>query len=97
MIWFKLYSEGKAVLAIADADLMGKNFEEGDLVLSIGSFYKGELVDETEIQTLLDGVNVINAVGKESTKILVKNGLAVEDAIKSVAGIPHLQVFVLND
>ncbi|MBU2639756.1 MAG: DUF424 family protein [Nanoarchaeota archaeon] len=69
-------AEGRAIVAIADKDLIGKEFSEGEKYLNISkSFYKGEEKDEEEILKLLKDVNSVNAVGKESIKFCIKHEL----------------------
>ena len=97
MLWVKRHSSQRGmVLAMADQDLMGRQFEEGDLVLSITAFFKGELVESEAALTDLKGVTVINAVGPVAVNAVLSCGLCHRAAVKRVDGIPHIQVFMLD-
>ena len=50
--------EGKTILAVCDAEIAGKYFEEGDLQLDLSSnFYKGEEMAEPRIKELFKVVS----------------------------------------
>ena len=93
MLWARVYRRGKdTVLALADEELMGKSFEEGEFVLKVGKFYKGKLIDEKEAMELCKEATIINAVGERAVKVVLKAGLASERSIKRISNIPHIQV-----
>ena len=97
MIWKRTYTKGNDfVLALADEDLMGKHFEEGDLVLDITTFYKGNLVESESLSDVIEKATIINAVGLRSTKILVDKGIITQEQIKKIAGISHIQFIKLS-
>lgn len=70
---------------------MDKNFEEGDFLLSITSFYKGELIAREEVASLLGEAKIINAVGEGAVAVLLESGLTTKETIRKTAGIPHVQ------
>jgi len=93
VLWVKKYVRaGDVVLAVADEELMGREFEENELVLRVGSFYRGELVREEQVKSILRDATIINAVGERAVQALIEAGLAVPGAEKRVQGVPHLQV-----
>ena len=95
MIWCKTYTQGNnSILAIADEDLMNKVFEEGDCILTIGNFYKGELKTKEAIIELLDKATIINAVGLKSTSLLVEQKIISQEHIQKIGGISHIQILV---
>ena len=91
MIWARVYHKQEVVLAIADKELMGEEFKEGDFVLSVNNFFQGELVNEEEVESLLKQATVVNAVGERSVAAVIKAGLSQEKFVKKVAGVPHVQ------
>ncbi|MBR9681706.1 MAG: DUF424 family protein [Candidatus Altiarchaeota archaeon] len=92
MLWYRKHlSREGMVLALADQDLMDKNFEEGDFLLSITSFYKGELIAREEVASLLGEAKIINAVGEGAVAVLLESGLTTKETIRKTAGIPHVQ------
>ncbi len=86
----------KRILAICDSDLLGKVFEEGDLVLDLQkyrSFYEGDTVTEQEIQKLLTEERNINLVGKKTLKIATKALNIDPKNVKNIGGVPHIQFY----
>ncbi|MBI2175925.1 DUF424 family protein [Candidatus Woesearchaeota archaeon] len=89
-------SEGRLILAVCDADVYGKKLEDNDAVLDLNSkFYHGEEKDEVAVEKLMLRAYTINAVGKNAVGIAVGLGLAATGDVKTVAGVPHVQVLVL--
>jgi len=83
-------SAGNSILAVADEDLIGKTFDEGDLHLEITErFYKGEEKSEEEIIALMKGSTNTNIVGEKSIAIALKAGIITEDSVIKIQGIPH--------
>jgi len=93
----KIFSEKGLIVVLCDRDLYGKEFVEGDVVLNINEFYKGEEVNDIDEKTLEDAI-LINAIGKESIEILIKRSIINEEDLKEVRyvqGIPY--VFIVKD
>lgn len=83
------------MIAICDSDLLGKRFEQGDLQLDLSSrFYQGEEKTAEDVENILKGCYVVNAVGKESVDLLIKKRLVKKENIGSVSGIPYAQCVV---
>ena len=82
------------VVAIADSDLIGKNFEENDIVLDVSErFYKGEEKTREEIVKILKEENNVNMIGKEIIKIDLEEGFINEEEVIKVQGVPHAQMY----
>ncbi|MGC9099540.1 MAG: DUF424 family protein [Candidatus Micrarchaeia archaeon] len=100
MIYFKRYAtEHGDIIAMCDEELIGKVIKEGKIEIDLekyANFYKGELLKEEDIEGLFDEVYSANIIGERSTKIMVKKGLAKENEIRKVAGIPFLQIFTIE-
>jgi len=98
MIYLKrIYSEKGLIVVLCDKDLYGKEFVEGDVVLNINEFYKGEEINDIDEKTLEDAI-LINAIGKESIEILIKRSIINEEDLREVRyvqGIPY--VFIVKD
>ena len=85
-------SQGRAILAVCDSDLIGKKFSEGDLQLDLtSSFYKGEEMEEKRILEYFKVVNTVHLVGGKSVALGVKAGMIDERHVLKVDGIPHAQ------
>lgn len=93
MILVKIHkTKYRDIVAVCDANLIGKKFEEGDLQLDITErFYKGTELSEDEIIFLLRTAENINVVGEESIAIAVKSGMISKSNIIKIKGIPHAQ------
>lgn len=82
------------VIAAADANLIGKTFEEGKYFLQVKeSFYKGERINAQDLAKKLKDFNNINLVGEKCVSIALKEGICSEKNILKIAGIPHLQIY----
>lgn len=85
--------DGK-LLAACDEGLLGQTFSEGGLTLKVSEeFYKGELVPVEEFGERLKKANIANLVGEESVGKAVELGLALEESVLRIQGVPHVQCF----
>ncbi|MCS7109669.1 MAG: DUF424 family protein [Candidatus Micrarchaeota archaeon] len=89
---------GKVVIAICDADLIGKKFSDGKIVLDLDryrKFYLGEDVKKVEnVKEKLKKAIAINVVGKSSIKFISDMGYDVKNCIYiGKEKIPHIQIY----
>jgi len=87
------------VIAICDADLIGKKFEENDFQLDVKeNFFKGEKVSEEELIEIIKYEAVedatFNIIGEKSVNTALKAGIISEESIRKIQGIPF--VLILN-
>ncbi len=88
----------KTLVAVCDEDLVGRIFEEKNLVLDLKrSFYEGEKKGDAEVGDLIRNADQINVVGKKSIKLALDEELITKEEIKYVDGIPHTQVILTQD
>ena len=88
---------GRAIVAMADKDLIGKELSDGERYLKVSEyFYKGEEKEEEEILNLLIGASSINVVGKESINFCTKNKLTEKENVLKVKNIPYA-IILFND
>jgi len=88
-------AQGKQVTAICDEELLGKSFEENDLVLDLASdFYKGELVDGEETKKVMVLSDNLNLVGEKTIAIANELDLIDKDNIRTIKNIPYAQFAV---
>jgi uncharacterized protein len=93
---YNIYSQSSdSILAIADLELLGKTFEEGELILSVSDFYRGQKCDHKKIVDLLKSATIINAVGKDIIGLLEKENMVNKNSILRIEGVPHAQVVVM--
>lgn len=97
-MFIKIHRSYRDVIALCDADLIGKKFEEKNRQLDIReNFYKGEQIEEKNVEKLLIlyGKNdaTFNIVGKKATAVALSTGLITKESIGYVAGIPFALIF----
>ena len=95
MILLRKYRDNYGyVLVLCDKDLYGKTFEEGEFVLELNEFFKGderEKIDEKDFEDIY----FIYAVGEESINILKEKRIIEEKDVKKIAGIPYTFIIYL--
>jgi hypothetical protein len=91
----KVYHQnGEVVLAACDEKLLDKNFEEGELQLTVHrSFYHGFEVDEDSFMEYLNSSTIINLVGESVIQCAKRAGLITDDCVLRIQGIPHAQIY----
>ncbi len=95
MFYTKIYRvHGEVIVAICDKELLGKRFEEGDIVIDVKKdFYGGSLIDQEEVLKLLEEGTIINLVGKKIVSIAIEIGLVDKENVLVVKDVPHAQVY----
>tara|TARA_Y100000310_G_scaffold12560_1_gene12949 strand:- start:13406 stop:13690 length:285 start_codon:yes stop_codon:yes gene_type:complete len=87
-------TENKDIVAVCDEDLIGKKFEEKELILDVSEeFYKGEKMDEKRTLEIMKKADILNIVGEKSIDLASKNDIVSKMNIIKIKGIPHAQVF----
>ncbi|RLF10190.1 MAG: DUF424 domain-containing protein [Thermoprotei archaeon] len=90
-VWVKVHKQGKQVLvAICDADLLGKEIKHGDVTIRITErFYGGFLTDIEEALRLMEEATSANLIGTKIVEAAVKRGFIHREAVVEIASIPH--------
>lgn len=89
--YVKIHNE---VTAICDSDLIGKILEEKDLELKVTeNFYKGELVNEEQLISIIKEARNLNVVGKNIVDLCLKLKLIEKEHVLFINKIPHAQMF----
>tara|TARA_Y100000310_G_C20613488_1_gene779295 strand:+ start:831 stop:1121 length:291 start_codon:yes stop_codon:yes gene_type:complete len=84
--------EAGLLVAVCDADLVGKTLKSGDLDVNISTqFYKGKQVGADAVLKALKGAFAGNFFGKKAVKLAIKIGVVEEDGVKKIANVPHAQ------
>ena len=85
--------EGYVLLAMCDADLLGKTLKQDKIVFHIREeFYKGSLMRLEEAVGLIRQSTIVNMVGKRIVRKAVEEGWIHPDAVLEIQGVPHAQV-----
>ena len=85
---------GKQVLlAICDAEILGKTFQESDLVLEVKEdFYKGVRTSVDEALSLINLSTNINLIGSNIVTKAIEKGYVHPEAVIKVCGVLHAQI-----
>lgn len=91
----KIHQSYRKVIAICDAELIGKVYEEGNKQLDVReSFYKGDKIEEKSLINLIKKEimedSTFNIVGEKSVKIAIKTGLISQNNVGYIKGIPFI-------
>ncbi len=93
--WIKIHEKfGNKIVAICDEELIGKEFEFNGIKIKIKEeFYKGILVESSEIEKYLKDFNSLNAFGKNIVEELIKRKIINEKNIIKIGNEKHAIVF----
>ena len=99
MIYIKVHQSYRKVVAVCDEELVGKNFEEGQMQLEVKeSFFKGELVNEEEAIVLLRkhraDDSTFNIVGDKSVEAASRAGIVSKKNVGGIGGIAFALVLL---
>ncbi len=94
MIYVKIYRvQGEVLLAACDEELLGKTLREGELKLEVKErFYKGDLVEEDALESLLEEATIANLTGERCVSKAIELGYVEEERVLYIEGIPHAQM-----
>ena len=95
----KIHEAYRKVVAVCDAELLGKKYTEGNRQLDINKdFYGGKKIDEAKLIAALKELNeddaTFNIVGQNSVNTAIKAGIINKDGIIKVKGIPFALSFL---
>ena len=98
-MYFKIHKSYRNVVALCDADLIGKKFEEGKRQLDCReNFYKEKLVSKEEAIKLLkkqsEEDSTFNIIGHKSTKVAIEAGIISENSIDKIQNIPFTLILI---
>lgn len=90
----KIIEAYRNIVAIADKELIGKQFEEGKKILDVKeSFYNGESLNEEELKEILKIQKkedaTFNIVGEKAINLALNENIIHEDSVGEIAGIPY--------
>ncbi len=94
MIYVKIYRvQGEVLLAACDEELLGKTFREGELKLEVKErFYKGDLVEEDALESLLEEATIANLTGERCVSKAIELGYVEKERVLYIEGVPHAQM-----
>lgn len=82
------------IVAICDAELIGKKFEEEKFQLDVKeSFFKGELTKEEDALKIIKDMRLedatFNIIGERSVSLAIQSGIIKQEEVGKIAGIPY--------
>jgi len=84
---------GSVLLAICDAEILGKTLREGKIVFHVKEeFYKGTKVNIEEAVALIENSTIVNMVGRNVVEKAIKKGYVHPEAVLNIEGVPHAQI-----
>lgn len=97
MFSYRVFRDEDILLAISDKDVLGKRFEENELVLDVSeSFYSENECDESKAVELIKDATIVNAVGEKIISLMVREKLIDGSKIIRIGGIPHAQIVAIK-
>jgi uncharacterized protein len=98
-MYLKIHHSYRKVVAVCDADLIGKKFEEGKKQLEIKEgFFKGESFEDERVKDILKKERLddstFNIVGENAVKLALESEIITENNIGKVAGVPFALVLI---
>jgi hypothetical protein len=96
-VYINLKKVGRSILlAICDADLLGKTLREGKIIFRVKEdFYKGSKVSVDEAIIMIENSTIVNMVGKSVVKRAIEKGYVHPEAVLNIDGVPHAQIVKL--
>ena len=87
---------GEVILAACDSELLGKKFEEGELILEVKrSFYYEAFVSEQTFLNSMKIATIANLVGEKVVNLAIREGYIDEENVMRIAGVPHAQMVLI--
>jgi len=84
------------VLAICDAEILGRTLREGKIVFCVKEeFYCGAKVDAEEAVAMIKNSTIVNMVGSNVVRLAIDKGYVHPEAVLNIEGVPHAQIVKL--
>jgi hypothetical protein len=81
------------LVSVCDADLLGEEFDNGDVSLTVdAAFYDGNRVEEETVVASLARCSVANIVGTRAVALAVEHGFVDEANVLEFEGTRHAQL-----
>jgi hypothetical protein len=87
---------GNVLLAVCDAEILGKTLREGKIVFCIKEeFYKGAKVTIEEAVMMMANSTIVNLIGRNIVRRAIESGYVHPEAVLNIEGVPHAQILKL--
>lgn len=93
----KIYRvRGEVLVAVCDANLVGKVFREGSLKIEVKEdFYGNEEFGEKEVEDALRKATIANITGEMAVELAIRLGIVDKDRILRIENCPHAQMVLI--
>lgn len=93
----KIYRvRGEVLVAVCDADIVGKVFREGNLKIEVKEeFYGTEEFEEKEVEEALKKATIANITGKMAVELAIRIGVVDKDKVLRIENCPHAQMVLI--
>ena len=94
---YKSYNKGnEKLLAIADASIVGKEFSEKELQITVSdNFYHEKECNEKEAIQMIKEATIINAVGNDIVSLMVNKKIVEKQNILYIGEVAHAQIYTI--
>jgi hypothetical protein len=101
-MYVNIINSYRNVVAIADKELVGQRFEEGEKQLDVKeNFYRSEeekIYSEEEVKEILEKWKIedatFNIVGEQSVRIALEMGIINEEGVGRIDNIPYALILL---
>ena len=81
------------MLAICDANLLGKTLKEEKIVFRItNEFYEGRKISVEQAISMIENSTIVNLVGNNCVEKAIEKGFVHPEAVLKMEGISHAQI-----
>ncbi|WP_287585301.1 DUF424 domain-containing protein [Candidatus Borrarchaeum sp.] len=96
-VYFRVFKTEKDIMvAVCDADILGKKFSDGKSKLNIEeNFYKGTLGTLEDGIQAMNGATIINVLGENIISKMIDDGIISEHSVICICGVPHAQIICM--
>ena len=93
-VYAKIKKDGKnVILAICDADILGRTLKEGKIVFKItNEFYNEQKISVEQAVSMIENSTIVNLIGNSCVEKAIENGFIHPEAVLKIEGISHAQI-----
>lgn len=93
----KIYRvKGEVLVAVCDAEIVGKIFKEGNLKIEVKEdFYGTEEFEEKEVESALKKATIANITGEKAVELAIRIGIVDRDKVLRIKNCPHAQMVLI--
>jgi len=86
-------SQGRIIVAICDANLIGKKFEDGNTWLDLSApFYQGKKSSIGQVRDLFKKADNLNLVGTKTIQLALQENVISQESIRKIKNIPFASI-----